>query len=573
MIDAANSIRAGKSWKTALPDWEERIVKGLSLVPDLPLFEEEAERALRIFKRLRVPDIIGNPTYGEACDEWVFRLVRVIFGSFDPVTKRRMIREFFLLVPKKNGKSSIAAAIMVTAAILNMRPEAELLLIAPTKKIADIAFKQAKGIIRLDPDLTKIFHSQEHQKTITHRKSLAVIVIKAAEADVITGSKATFILIDETHVFSKKAKAADIFVEIRGSLASRPDGFLLQISTQSKEPPAGVFRDELEIARAVRDGKMDIPLLAIIYELPARLAKNNGWKDPKTWGMVNPNLNRSVDETFLRDELIKAEAKGPKEMALLASQHFNVQVGVSLGGWRGQEFWEKCTTPELVSLEELLRRSEVVTIGIDGGGLDDLLAAGILGRCRETQNWLAWAKAWCQRDVLELRKEVAQDLQDCEREGSLVFVDDGETDLIELAQLVAQVAESGLLPEKYAIGVDPQGIAALVDHLALAGIETDLVHAIGQGFRLSSAVWGVERKLKDRTFEHGGQHLLTFAVGNAVAEQRGNAVLITKEISGRSKIDPLIAIFNAAKLMEFRPEAAGGGESPWDDETYQYEAA
>lgn len=101
---------------------------------------------------------------------------------------------------------------------------------------------------------------------------------------------------------------------------------------------------------------MDIPLLAIIYELPARLAKNNGWKDPKTWGMVNPNLNRSVDETFLRDELIKAEAKGPKEMALLASQHFNVQVGVSLGGWRGQEFWEKCTTPELVSLEELLRQ-------------------------------------------------------------------------------------------------------------------------------------------------------------------------------------------------------------------------
>lgn len=53
-----------------------------------------------------------------------------------------------------------------------------------------------------------------------------MIVIKAAEADVITGSKATFILIDETR-FSKKAKAADIFVEIRGSLASRPDGFLL----------------------------------------------------------------------------------------------------------------------------------------------------------------------------------------------------------------------------------------------------------------------------------------------------------------------------------------------------------
>jgi hypothetical protein len=49
-----------------------------------------------------------------------------------------------------------------------------------------------------------------------------VILIKAADADVITGSKATFILIDETHVFAQKANAADMFVEIRGSLASRP---------------------------------------------------------------------------------------------------------------------------------------------------------------------------------------------------------------------------------------------------------------------------------------------------------------------------------------------------------------
>jgi phage terminase large subunit-like protein len=163
MALSSPKAKVHRDWSTACPDWKERIMQRKSLIPKLPLFDFEAEKALRIFKRLRVPDIIGQPTYGEACDAWVFDLVRVIFGSFDVEAKRRMIREFFLLVPKKNGKSSIAAGIIVTAAILNMRPEAELLLIAPTKKIAEIAFRQAIGIIKLDEQLTALFHPQTHQ--------------------------------------------------------------------------------------------------------------------------------------------------------------------------------------------------------------------------------------------------------------------------------------------------------------------------------------------------------------------------------------------------------------------------
>src|SRR5438309_43672 len=118
----ATSGQFRSKWVTSCLDWEDRIINRRSLVPDLPLFEDEAERALRVFKRLRVPDVIGQPSYGEACGQWVFDFVRALFGSYDPTTRRRMIREFFLLVPKKNGKSSIAAAIMVTAAILNRRP-------------------------------------------------------------------------------------------------------------------------------------------------------------------------------------------------------------------------------------------------------------------------------------------------------------------------------------------------------------------------------------------------------------------------------------------------------------------
>jgi phage terminase large subunit-like protein len=551
--------RIGDAWDTAIPDWEQRIRNRESLIPDLPLFDAVAQKALRIFKRLRVPDIIGTPTYGEACEQWVFDLVAAIFGSYDPETKRRALREFFLLIPKKNGKSSIAAAIIVTAAIMNERPEAELLLIAPTKTIAEIAFKQAKGIIRLDAALAKTFHVRDHLRKIVHRVSRAEIAVKAADTDAITGGKATFTLIDETHEFAKKSSAAAVFVEIRGALAARPDGFLMQITTQSKEPPAGVFKQELDKARAVRDGDLRLPLLAVLYELPESMATKGGWKKPATWGLVNPNLGVSVDPQFLADQLLVAERDGPAAMALLASQHFNVEVGVGLrtDSWIGARHWEGAGEAGL-TLDELIARSEVAVAGVDGGGLDDLLGLAVIGRDRETKRWLHWAHAWAHPEVLELRKEIAPRLHDFATAGDLTILtgEDPTQDVVEVGDYVERLFKADLLPDSGAVGLDPAGISAIVDELVGRGLDDDLLLAIPQGYRLSPAIWGMERKLKNGTLRHGRQPMMDWVLGNAKTEQRGNAVIITKETAGKAKIDPLIASLNAFLLMARNPVAA-----------------
>jgi phage terminase large subunit-like protein len=435
------------------------------------------------------------------------------------------------------------------------------LLIAPTKEIAGIAFKQAAGIINADVELKKLFHAQGHIRTLTHRKTGATLQIKAADTDVITGSKSTGILVDETHEFAKKSNANDIFIEIRGALAARPDGFMIQISTQSKQEPSGVFKSELGNARAVRDGRMKLPLLAIIYELPEKVAADNGWREPKTWGLVNPNIGRSVDETFLANQIIAADEDKSK-LAMLASQHWNVQIGLGLrtDRWVGADFWQNNVDRALLKLENVIRRSEVIVVGGDGGGLDDLLAIGVLGRDRYTKEWLFWTHAWAHRIVLERRKEIAPRLLDFQKDGDLTIVETPGKDVQQFADIVEKLDRSGKLATEHAIGVDAVGIGAIVAELTSEArrIDLDRIIAISQGWKLSGAIKDTERYLAGGELLHGGSPMMAWAVGNAKVEPRGNAITITKQAAGTAKIDPLMALFDCVAIMTTNPEAAGG---------------
>ena len=554
------------TWSTALPDWEERITSGRSIIPDLPLDQKRADRALLVFKQLVVPDIPDTPTYGEVCDQFVFDLVRAIFGAFDAETKRRVIREYFLLIPKKNGKTSIAAAIMVVALIMNDRPSAEALLIAPTINIAERSYNQAKGIIRLtvlrgrkETALEDIFSWHDHEQKIKylHPTCPSEMQIKAAEADVITGSKASYVLIDETHVFAARPAAKGVFVEIRGGLSHPMNtGFLLQITTQSKVAPAGVFKAELGAARDVRDGKKDAPLLPVLYELPAVMQANGEWKEPRTWAMVNPHMNRSVDESFLAEELAKAEDDGDDAVALIASQHFNVEIGVghNADAWSGVKHWQAASR-DFVTLDYILNECEVCTIGGDWGGADDLAALCVLGRL-PNKTWLAWARAWARPSVFKARPKIASALRDFEAQGDLRVVDTGEEQAADAAELCKQVHDAGLLPETGGIGLDAAGIDLLLDALAAQGMVTPLVVPVPQGWKLQGAVSGVPLRLESGTLLHGGQPILAWAAGNAKQRLKGSNYVVEKELAGAAKIDPLIALFNAAMRMRENPQAA-----------------
>jgi phage terminase large subunit-like protein len=545
-------VTAPPVWSTACPDWAERLVAGRSIIPP-PIFPDQAAQAVDVFKALRVVDLPGRPTFGECCGQWVFDFVGAIFGAYDAETGNQLIREFYLLISKKNTKSTIAAGIMVTAVILCWREDEEHLILAPTKEVADNSFRPAAGMVRADDELADLFHVQDHVRTITHRVTRASLKVVAADTDTVSGKKSGRILVDEHWLFGTKADANGMFMEATGGQISRNEGWVIYLTTQSDQPPAGVFAEKLDYYRQVRDGTIVDPgSLGVLYEFPPEMVEAKSYMDPANFYVTNPNIGRSISPGWLADNLRKQAAKTDGSFQKFIAKHLNVQIGLSLTGgrWAGAEHWEENTIPAF-TLPELFTRCEVVTVGIDGGGLDDLLGLCVMGRETATGCWLVWSHAWAHQIALERNTSEASRFIDFQRDGDLTIIPKPGADVEGVADIVEQCEESGLLDR---IGVDQAGIQAIVKAITDRGIELERIVGISQGWRLNGSIKTCERRLAGGDLKHGGTRLMAYAVSNARAERRGNAVTITKQASGNLKIDPLSALFDAAALMADDPK-------------------
>lgn len=581
-------------WTTACPDWEQRIVQRRSLVPFDPLFPDEAEASLGVFKSLQVVDLAKiydeetdqyrHPTFGEVSEEWVFDFVRAIFGAYDATRAKRLIREFFLLIAKKNGKSTIAAGIMVTALIRNWRHSAELLILAPTIEIAKNSFEPARDMVNADPELKELLDVKENVRQIIHMITRAVLKVVAADTDVVGGKKAAFVLVDELWIFGKRAGADAMLREATGGLVSRPEGFVIYLSTHSDAPPAGVFKAKLDYFRDVRDGKVvDPKSFGMLFEFPTDFLKSEAYLDPANWFIPNPNLDKSVSSEWLADKLAEAQREGGDGLRRHLAKHLNVEIGMNLRSnrWPGADHWEKAADPELAeiyarspfeALFALLDRCECIVVGNDGGGLDDLSGLCVLGRepdeievefeilgrvvKQRMKRWLAWSHAWCHTDVLERRKSIASVLRDFEKAGELTIVGDDLIDIGSIVEIIDMIKERGLLG---GVGVDPAGLGELVELLADKDVteENGLLVGVPQGFGMMNAIKTCERRLAKGLFLHCGGAMMSWCVGNLKIEPTATAIRATKQTAGDAKIDPVMSLFDAATVMVENPEPVG----------------
>lgn len=544
-------------WTTACPDWEDRIVKKQSLMACKPLFPEVADVALNVFKELVLVDVVGSPKIGDITREWVYEFVAAIFGAYDQKSQKRLIREFFLLISKKNTKSTIAAGIMLTALILNSRLSAELIILAPTKEVADNSFAPARDMVKADAELSEMMNVSEHTRTITHLGTGATLKVIAAESEAAAGKKASWILIDELWVFGKRANAESMIREATGGLVSRPEGCIIYLTTQSDDVPAGVFKQKLDYAREIRDGNVkNKQFLPLIYEYPKPMLESQEYLNTSTWYITNPNLGASVDLDFLTNQWEQVQLNDENSKRDFLAKHLNVEIGMNLRAnrWAGADFWED--SERKLTLNQLIEKSECITVGFDGGGLDDLFGMYVVGRDKADRSlWYGWSKAWIHPIALDRRKENAPRMKDFEKQGDLVIVENIGDDVAEAGDIAKMIFDTGKMPEQ-GFGLDKLGMPSLQDGLIEKGIPIEAMVAIPQGYMLSGYATTTERKLAEGKFIPASQPLMKWCVSNAKGKMSGNALMITKQESGKGKIDPVIAMFNAVAIMSMNPEVS-----------------
>lgn len=119
---------------------------------------------------------------------------------------------------------------------------------------------------------------------------------------------------------------------------------MIYATTQSAEPPAGVFKTKLAYARKVRDGLVSDPkFLPLIYEFPQAMIDAKAYEKLENAYVTNPNWGASVDIERITQLRSQAKEEGENEFKEFLAKHLNVEIGMNLRSdrWAGADFWEE----------------------------------------------------------------------------------------------------------------------------------------------------------------------------------------------------------------------------------------
>ena len=517
-----------------------------------PFFPETAAKYNNNFNKLRIADLLNTPSIAEIGDIWYKDFANAFFGSVDIEKRERLIQEFFVLIPKKNAKSTAAALIMLACLISNKYRGAEFALIASSKEVVANAFIPIREAIELDNNLKSFlkysFDEREKSGYVQDLRTGAVLKIVTPLMKTNQGKKWQGVLIDEIALWQDIKNSVSILNEISGNLVNKKDAFIIYLTTQSHEPPKGIFKALLEKARRIAKGGIDEILknkfLPILYEFSDDEIKKEYHKDPTKWHLVNPSLGISVDLERLKQMQIDAINAGAESEREFYAKYLNVEITVSTSGnfWKGADYWQQCE--KRISLATVLDKSALLYIGIDGGGLDDLTGLAVLGLTASGE-WLVWCKAYCYQSALN-RAGLAVKLKDFEKKGEVFIADKLGDDSKQLTADIVDILSKGKVNK---IGIDPRGIGEILINLKNAGVNETLIEPINQGVSLQNAVVILERRLAQKEVIISQSDLMRFCVSNAVLEQRGDDYFLSKK-SSQFKIDPLMALLNCVALWE-----------------------
>ena len=273
---------------------------------------EAVERVFKFFGLLKhyTGRHAGKPFILEP---WQMTCVAAIYGFFEKESGTRLVKNVYIEMARKQGKTAFASGLCLYALIYDNETNAEVDLAANSKDQARIAFTMCKTFCKvLNPSANLL---KPFKNNITYDRTLSNLNVFAADDSKLDGYNASLYLLDEFHA-SKDGRLRDVLQSSQGMRES-PLGIVITTAGFDKGGPCYEYRTLCtEILYGVKE---DDTLFAMIYSLD----EGDDWKDESVWLKSNPNLGVTVKMNYLRDQVRRA-INNPSEEVGVKTKNLNL---------------------------------------------------------------------------------------------------------------------------------------------------------------------------------------------------------------------------------------------------------
>ncbi|WP_108262285.1 terminase large subunit [Mangrovicoccus ximenensis] len=281
------------------------------------------ERAVEFLRRLKHP-ASSAPKRAFQLAPWQERIVRRIYGPRNP-DGSRVVKSVFLMIPRGNRKTSLAAALALLHLLGPEKlPAGQIIFAASDREQAGIGFREAAEIIRQDKRLervTKIYDANNAPKTVKSTRDGSTLKAVSSDGKAMHGTTPTFILADEIHVW----KGRDLWEALQSGMAKRPGG-LTVIATTAGRGAEGLAAEQYSYARGVALGQIENPeFLPILFEPE----QGDQWDHEAVWHRVNPGLAHGFPDLDGLRSLAKKAKDSPPERHSFEQFNLNRWLGNS----------------------------------------------------------------------------------------------------------------------------------------------------------------------------------------------------------------------------------------------------
>jgi phage terminase large subunit-like protein len=511
---------------------------------------KEAERVINFFPRyLRhvQAEWAGRPMY---LDDWQRVDIGNIFGWKHTETSLRRYTEFYLEIPRKNGKSTISSGVGIYLACADGEPGASVCAAATTEEQARKVFDPARQMVKTSaPGLRR--RANVGTNSISFPGSFSRFFVVSGDGETLDGENLNGAIVDEIHAH-KNRLLLDV---IDTAMGARREPLLGQITTAGRDP-FGVCGEIHDRVIKIQQGLLtEEGLYGKIY---AADKDKDDPGDPLTWAKANPGLGTSIKLDYLKKKWAKALSI-PSFYNTFLRLHLNIWTN-DKESWLPVHVWKNAQAKEFYSLEDF--RGCPAWIAVDLSKQVDCTAATL---CFKTPKGKIRSKTvlWLPERTYNERLQTERGVNwDAWRREGWVNVIPG--DVVDYEFIYQQLLIWKSMFEIRRIGFDPWNSLMMQTRCKdefgprWVGIQMEpIVVEFRQGYKsMSPAMKDLETMIRTHQYEHDGNPAMSWMMSNVVIDKDPAENIKPNKAKSSNRIDGPVSLIMASALC--RNDEDGG---------------